>query len=83
MATILVIFPKLYQPEKSQPKQGRLFFSSMAAVGLFLEGAQCCTAASFNSTHVDPALLSPVVKVRGARGGSAPPCFDLGPPDRI
>jgi len=25
--------------------------------------------------------LEPVVKVRGARGGSAPPpCFDLGPP---
>jgi len=24
-----------------------------------------------------------VVKVRGARGGSAPPCFDFGPPARI
>jgi len=25
VATILMIFPKLYQPQKSQPKQRRLF----------------------------------------------------------
>jgi len=48
-----MIFPKLYQPEKSQPKQRRVFFFSSVAVGLFLERAQCC---SINSTHHNPAL---------------------------
>jgi len=48
-----MIFPKLYQPEKSQPKQSRVFFISSVAVGLFLERAQCC---SINSTHHNPAL---------------------------
>jgi len=44
---------KLYQPEKSQPKQRRLFFISTVAVGLFLEWAQCC---SVNRTHLNPTL---------------------------
>ena len=39
LATVLMIFPKLYQPEKSQPKLTRLFFFSSVAVGLFLEWA--------------------------------------------
>jgi len=39
-ATILMIFLKLYQPEKSQPKYGEdFFFFSSVAVGLFLEWA--------------------------------------------
>jgi len=32
-----MIFRKLYQPQKSQPKYRRLFFFSSVVVGLFLE----------------------------------------------
>jgi len=59
MATTLMTFPKLYQPEKSQPKLEKTFllFSSVA-VGLFLEWAKCC---SINSIHLNPALHTTVL----------------------
>jgi len=39
MKTILIIFPKLYQPDKSQPKIDKTFLVfSPVAVGLFLMG---------------------------------------------
>jgi len=48
-------FPKLYRPQKSQPKQRRLFSFSRRwpCTGLLLERAQCCSS---NSTHLHPAL---------------------------
>jgi len=53
-----MILPKLYQPEKSQPKQRRLFFLSSMAVGVFLEWAQCC---GISSIHPNPALVLSMV----------------------
>ena len=42
-----MVFPKLYQPEKSRQKYRRLFFFSSVAVGQFLERAKpwakCCS----------------------------------------
>ena len=48
-------FPKLYRPQKSQPKQRRLFSFSRRwpCTGLLLERAQCCSS---NGTHLHPAL---------------------------
>jgi len=54
VATVLMIFPKLYQPEKSQPNL--FFLSSSKAVGLFLEWAcNAATSIAVTLTHTDSA----------------------------
>jgi len=53
VATVLANFPKLYQPEKSQPKYRRRLFSSVA-VSLFPERARCY---SINSTQLNLAQV--------------------------
>ena len=62
-----MIFPKLYQPEKSQPEQRRFFLFSSVAVGLFLKWAYCC---SINRTYLNP-LRS--VRSNQIRNESVPP----------
>ena len=60
---VLTVFPKLYQPEKSQPNREDFSFSRTVAVGLFLEWAYN-TAAS-----ITPTLIRHLV-ARIRRGGS-------------
>ena len=60
---VLTVFPKLYQPEKSQPNREDFSFSRTVAVGLFLEWAYNAAAS------ITPTLIRYLV-VRIRRGGS-------------
>jgi len=62
VATILMISVKLYQPEKSQPKQRKWFFFSSVAVGLFLEWA---------NVHQEAKLVAALLRVAGVSAGLA------------